>query len=1418
MQPATPPLFSTTLSRSASPCQLPDSDAAAILVLVNKPDTHYYPIFHAQKDPPPDLSDIDMLGNQITPYDQIAMGSDVDSDLRMFFAEPKHCSLIVDSLGNIFVINFSSGNPCLLNNTTLTIKTLHPLENLDVIHVAGKNFRVEYKPGYPKAKLSDAITSSNLSQIDEVLEDLEKSADLETIYPLSPAKSPKVDRLSIRSSPRKQISPHSSPGGSNIPPSPRKYVTYSSPTQSSTPANTKRSTTPLSASDSRSATHDATDNSYASMEVNTSQPSLIARDMSTTMNVSVEPSTEKRRLSDFPKETISSPVKLKRKSAPITFVRISPRFSDHKMDSPNNSGLRRSTRTQQTPQKSPSKSYLRKSPRESLKTSPPISTPKKYPSTYKHPNSTGLSARRSRSPLTLSSRKSVRFGPSLSPEEFCRNLPPSTPVKRGGTPITRSATKAVLRRSTPYKLPLSVATQFSKLSPKAKFTTPNRLQNSPKLSPRQSLSKNQFSTPKSPKVGKTITPLKETKSLPVKSMTSETMLRRGLRSAVLSEMKESHNLKLSSRISTPTSIHSKLPTQQAKASLLITSPRLGSKSPDQLLSPKGTSVSPSNKSGELEFQQSAKKRHTMSPLQNYPAPTRISLPRKSKSLDLSSSQITTPDTVKLSPSSNQSIVRAINSPKTTPKMIRKTPEAGILPKLTEQSRKISLESPFRMSQRLSKSPDLFQSPPLSGLKHQVVTPVHDSYGSAVQSKSISSTSKSPAVQSVEVKSPALSNKSPAISKKSPAVLKNSPAVSKNSPAVSKKSPAVSKKSPAVSKSPAIPKDSHIYSLRSPTIQTVEAKPPAIQSKSSAISNKSPAVHTPSNSKSKSPGLRSRSSTNQTDTQVSRSSSAKRAVRNTSHVQISHPLVSSEFERSIVHDSTPKLKARTPRSYISTPSTNNITATPLSARVASPRSNRSSPLPKSPRRGRSLVSSKVLRLAWVSPTCTRSLTPRVAPLNTSVRVSKSVENHTHADTPRPPSRRSLRDQDVFNPRLFDTPKIKVTDLESNFRPSLFNTPVSPRSTRRATSAPQDSPSVPQLRRKRTASLPKERTPRKKHSAQPEDTFYPYLFRTPRIKPVHTPSKPEEIFLSDLFKSPPTPLLSHLRGAAQKSSRKTPSKAPRPNTHEPPEVSPLVLRETRVTRRGAQVEKTREVKKRVVNKNAPSSPAKVIIVSPPKSPSTSPFMIRTKIKPLSPSPLPVRITRNRISNRNTSSMAKKSVKSTVTTHKAKLVRSARIFSPMGKAKPPIPKMESSPSPPPVRILRQRNATSTKPVAVKTQPPSKIDSLSPPSPINKRVLRSEKQTEVKGILKILSRRQVSQPQAKNKVTLNLSPMAPKLSNSKRVINEVGRTRAATVSFALSPSKLVATKSADSPPKPLVRTSTRSYSTRITRSSRAK
>ena len=322
MQPSSP----TTRVSQTSPFQIPEHLTAATLVLVNKPDTHFYPVFHVQKDPPPDLEGVDTRGNQITPFDQIVMGSEIDSDLRMFFAEPKHCSLIIDSLGKLYILNFSSDNPCHLNETSLPVNTLHPLEDLDLIHVAGKDFRVEYKQGYPisigavpDGKESELAFFDTDNPRNEEIEDLENSSEqfLECIHPKNFSDPPKTYETPFRASPGKEPAP-------KTPKSlPKRYVTHSSPTKSSTPASPRRSATPRSASGRKTAAqHDATDNSCTSMEVNTSQPSLVPRDISS-IDTSLEP---RRRLSELPKKVLSSPVKLKRKSAPASQLRVSPRL------------------------------------------------------------------------------------------------------------------------------------------------------------------------------------------------------------------------------------------------------------------------------------------------------------------------------------------------------------------------------------------------------------------------------------------------------------------------------------------------------------------------------------------------------------------------------------------------------------------------------------------------------------------------------------------------------------------------------------------------------------------------------------------------------------------------------------------------------------------------------------------------------------------------------------------------------------------------------------------------------------------------------------------------------------------------------------------------------------------------------------
>ena len=276
MQPSSPPLSPSSISRFSSPCALPDHLTAALLVLVNKPDTHFYPVFHVQKDPPPDISGLDTMGRHVTAYDQIILGSDIESDLRMFFAEPKHCSLVIDALGQIYVLNFSSSNPCLLNSSTLDTNTLHSVADRDVIHVAGKDFRVEYKSGYPMSD-AEATHEDTATQISDTIELPEDSIPVE-----SPPNSPLSDKM--------------------------ENISYSLPKIETTPTPQKSGTVP----------HDTTDNSYASMEVNTSQPSLVVRDMSTFVDSSPR---ERRRVSDPPKVPIQSPIKLKRRSAPVPHTR-----------------------------------------------------------------------------------------------------------------------------------------------------------------------------------------------------------------------------------------------------------------------------------------------------------------------------------------------------------------------------------------------------------------------------------------------------------------------------------------------------------------------------------------------------------------------------------------------------------------------------------------------------------------------------------------------------------------------------------------------------------------------------------------------------------------------------------------------------------------------------------------------------------------------------------------------------------------------------------------------------------------------------------------------------------------------------------------------------------------------------------------
>ena len=1085
-------------------------------------------------------------------------------------------------------------------------------------------------------------------------------------------------------------------------------------------------------------------------------------------------------------------------------------------------------------------------------------SPKPSTTVNKSPHNTGPLPRRSKSPPTAIKRKSVRFGPSLSPEEFCRHLPPSTPVKRGSTP--KSATKAVLRRSTPYKPRPSGS--------KSKSTSPNTF--SPKLSPK-------LFTPKTPRIIPTLSPVQETQAagITIKLTTREPKLRKGFGKGILTEIAESQTIKLSSRISTPTSMHSKLPdtfsdpivgnnqlkrqtkvsslasqnfSQQDKQSLPNTVSIKKSKSPELSSSAKRKSVSPINKSGTVESQllrHSPRLVSSLSPAQDTPL-------FRPNPLKYNSQNLTTPTAITFSLSPNTSVPITPSTPESVPRDNR------------AEKRKSSPSLPLRLSHRVSKSPDTFQSPPMVATKY--VDPASDGTGKVYRTrdytspivirKSPSDTKRTSAVISpVEaMSSPADIPKSPADPKRSPAVIRKSPSDSKRtsavtspadtpsspaetmrtpvflrkSPAVPKKSPAVPKRSPAIEKRPssAMRRSHTVNTTNSPAVpkrtQTDPKSPadlkqsPAVSKKSPAVPNKSPAVSKRSPSLNLSPAVQT-PPTKLSKTPVRRSS----AGRSTPKLLITHSQISPNFERSVVHEAipTPKQKPATPRSRSSTPSTNLSSHKP-----ATPRSNTSSlsPLPViySPRRTKSDYGSKAPILAWVSPPRTTSLTPR------SINKPPGSVKLDRVATPRPPSRRSVRNEDAFNPKLFKTPKIRnrTSQPEANFTPSLFQIYESPPVSKRSSSAPHNTP-TPKIRRdKRSISLPVEREPRKKHTARPEDTFCPYLFRTPKTKLVNTTSRPEDNCMPDLFKSPLTPVRSEARGVKRPASQhKAPSKARKPESCESPEVSPLVVRETRSKRREAQLKKPREPNKRTVNKAAPSSPAKVVLVtSPQRSPVTSPFVIKTTMKVLSPSPPPFRMTRNRIS-KNT-----KSLKSPIVLQKSKIVKFRKTPSPVKKPPPvttEIVELESSASPPPIRVLRQRTA-STKPVPLKSPkvPKPMKDpeaTKSPPSPIqSKRVLRGDKQTisqtqvESKGIIKSFPKKQ-SLPVSKNKVTLSISPMASKLSSPKRTRNKAGPTKASKVTFA-SPSQKVEVRQSSrlhSPTLPEIS----SYSLRNERSTRA-
>ena len=338
MQPSSPPLAPSSISRFSSPSIMPDSHTAAMLVLVNKPDTHSYPVFHVQKDPPPEVRVKGLDGNPITAYDQIIIGSDYNSDLRMFFAEPKHCSLIVDNLGKIHILNFSSDNPCQLNAAPLPTGTLLPLGDLDVIHVAGKDFRVEYKPGYPlpaEEKAACPLGKLLTQLVPSSPKILNRSPPPDESAPYCPPARPDTpEQFNLPTDTEDDDLSNSigsmEPNVSGVPepsspraeePAPKEVEPSQGLPDLSTAPSPKRTLCLL----------DTADNSTASMECNTTQPSMTVKDLST-MDVSVDATERKRRISDFPKKTIASPMKLKaRKSAPVQPTRQSLRFSDQNL-------------------------------------------------------------------------------------------------------------------------------------------------------------------------------------------------------------------------------------------------------------------------------------------------------------------------------------------------------------------------------------------------------------------------------------------------------------------------------------------------------------------------------------------------------------------------------------------------------------------------------------------------------------------------------------------------------------------------------------------------------------------------------------------------------------------------------------------------------------------------------------------------------------------------------------------------------------------------------------------------------------------------------------------------------------------------------------------------------------------------------
>ena len=1028
-------------------------------------------------------------------------------------------------------------------------------------------------------------------------------------------------------------------------------------------------------------------------------------------------------------------------------------------------------------------------------------------------------------------------------------MPPSTPVKRGGTPIRKSATLAVLRRSTPYKVPIPLSAQLGKRSSKSIPSSPEEfLLNTPKfaLSPPM---------PRTPRSVQTLSPVKEIPIVlnPIKPLATEKPgLRRKFTSGVVSEIAQSQSLKLSSRISTPTSLHSKQPTGLldkgtptgihkggVKMSKLVSSQSFGqsadsnlktpqikrnSKSPEVLLqqTSKRTSVSPShqtgqkespklqrqsprlsnsplptpsnisgelesqiiqrqsprlsnsplptpsNGSGELESQiiQRQSPRLSKSPVQlQSPNPNNLSGQSESplsrtRSPRLSRSSLSTPGThqspsmkpnspiPKLSPRYSQSSSR-VDTPKflsnstpklTSPKTPGSAPQRKSIQNLRTSSIGDSLESP-RVSKRISAPPDTFQSPVSSRHQSQYFTPQENK---PYVNMSPAEFYKSPATF---YKSPAVTQKSPAVNQKFPAVNQKFPAVNQKSPAVNQKSPAVNQKFPAVNqKSPAVNQKSPAVNQKSPA---VNQKSPAVSQKSSAVIQKSSAVNT------KFPAVNKRSPTvNQKSPAVSQKSPAAKSRG----VQTKSRGIQTESQGGKSRKSAPpalSLRSRVSPSPPLSPPTNTSQKRPPGT-------------PKSP------------HLAWVSP-------------KQSPRSHRSpIQLESHAET----SSRTLRSEDAFNPKLFQTPKSKnrTSRSEENFSPSLFDTPEFPRGSKRSISAPHDTPPTPSSdssrppQRKRSKSAPVPKEPRKKNTAVPEDAFVPYLFRSPRTKQVHPPQGPEENFSPGMFRTPPDPLQSPWSGRGVKRPLSTrgnkPTRVKRGELRQSPVTSPLIILDTKLPRIESQVGRGREVLKRGVNKKATSSPAKVVLMSSPTKTKKSPVKPLESSSSDSISPVPIRLTRNRKSKQNIVSPAKLSIESPVrkSIRVNKPAKESKVQSPV-----PVEVIKHSISPNLLRGNRQRSA-STKPVSLKKEIPVKVEKRVSSPVDSKRVLRVRNEkiagpfpasSGTKSILKSPSKRQIFSP-TKSKINIPISPKVSKLHNLKRT--EINRGK---VSFAASPKR---------------------------------